>query len=174
MTHGEVRKSDMYLSDRGNFDSMVNDRRPQTMLITQVMQSIPSVLLESLITFARIHVTNMTIDGSVVVTITDPISFVELPRGYLIPFIPVLEKRLRHIIFSDIAQNQYVPFDLTLAIDIFGETFATLGFNGEIPVPYSIPTYCDSMLSPIVTTNGGVLGQMSNDVNYLISQVCGV
>lgn len=174
MTHGEAKKKDIYVSERGNFDTMVNDRRPQTMLITQVMQSIPSVLLESLITFARINVTNMTLDGSVVVTVTDPISFVELPKGYLIPFIPTLERRLRHIIFSDIAQNQYVPFDLTLTIDIFGETFAMLGYNGEFPTPYSIPTYCDSMLSPIVTTNGNVLGQMSNDVNYLISQVCGI
>lgn len=174
MSHGEAQKNDIYLSDRGNFDTMVNDRRPQTMLVTQVMQSLPSVLLESLITFARIHVTNMTMDGSVLVTVTDPIPFVELPKGYLIPMIPTLEKRLRHIIFNDIANNQYVPFEMTLTIDVFGETFVMLGFNGEQPVPYSIPTYCDSMLSPIVTTNGAVLGQMSQDVNYLISQVCGV
>lgn len=174
MSRGEAQKQDIYISDRGNFDSMVNDRRPQTMLITQIMQSVPAVLLESLITVARIHVTNMTPSGEIQVTLTDPISFVDLPAGYLIPMVPTIERRLQHIIFNDIAANQFVPFDLYLTVDLFGESFANMSYNGEMAVPYSIPTYCDSMMSPIVTTNGGVLGQMSNDVQYLISQVCGV
>lgn len=169
----KLKKHDVYISDRGNFDSMVGDRRPQTLLITQIMQSIPGVLLESLISFARIRVTNMTVDNSVMVSIVDPMSFADLPEGYLITQIPHLEQRLKHIIFNDIAFSNYVPFDLSLTVDIFGESFALLGYNGQPQVPYSIPTYCDSMLSPIVTTNGNVLGTMANDVRYLVGQTVG-
>lgn len=172
-TRGEAQKHDVYISDRGNFDSMVGDRRPQTLLITQIMQSIPGVLLESLISFARIRVTNTTVDNSVIVSIVDPMSFADLPEGYLITQIPHLEQRLKHIIFNDIAFSNYVPFDLSLTVDIFGESFALLGYNGQPQVPYSIPTYCDSMLSPIVTTNGNVLGTMANDVRYLVGQTVG-
>ncbi len=172
-TRGEAQKRDVYISNRGDFDSMVGDIRPQTLLITQVMQSVPGVLLEALISFARIRVTNMTTDGSVMVSILNPMSFADLPEGYLISQIPFLEQRLKHIIFNDIAFSNYVPFDLTLTVDIFGESFALLGYNGQPQVPYSIPTYCDSMLSPIVTTNGNVLGTMANDVRYLVGQTIG-
>lgn len=173
-TRGEAQKQDVYISNRGDFDSMVGDQRPQTLLITQIMQSIPGVLLESLISFVRIHVTNMTTDGSVMVSLVNPMSFADLPEGYLITQIPFIEQRLKHIIFNDIAFSNYVPFDLTLTVDIFGESFALLGYNGNPQIPYSIPTYCDSMLSPIVTTNGNVLTSMANDVRYLVGQTVGI
>lgn len=169
----KAMESDIYLGNRHNHDSMINDRRPQTMLMAQVMQSIPGVLIENLISFARIHVTNMTPTGELIVTITDPFGLITLPPGYLVHRIPHIQQRLAQIIFGDLSFNTFIPFNMSLMVDVFGESFVEIGFNGEPPIPYSIPTYCDAMLTSIVTTNGGVLGNIANDTRYLISQTCG-
>ena len=107
------------------------------------------------------------------VTITDPMSYVNLGSQYLISKIPYLEQRLQSIVFSDIGFNQYIPFDAWFTIDVFGESYVRIAFNGDPNyTPYSFASYCDAMSSMIVSTNGQALGKISNDLDFLIKQTC--
>ncbi len=173
VNRSQAQKQDIWLSNRGDFDTMVGDRRPQTALVNQIMQSLPGTLISSLMSFARVHVTNMTPNGQLVVTITDPISYVNLGSQYLISKIPYLEQRLQAVVFSDIGFNQYIPFDAWFTVDVFGESFVRIAFNGDQHyTPYSFASYCDAMSSMMVSTNGQALGKISNDLDFLIKQTC--
>lgn len=169
----QIQKRDMFLSNAGDYDPMVGDRRPQTILVEQIMQSLPGVLITSLISFARIHVTNMNAGGRLMVTITDPISYANLGSSYIINKIPYLEQHLRHIVFMDIGFNQFVPFDAWFTIDTFGESFVRIAYNGEPNyTPYSFATYSDAMATSLVSTDGRTLPAIANDLNYLIQHTC--
>lgn len=169
----QMQKRDMFLSAAGDYDPMVGDRRPQTVLVEQIMQSLPGVLISSMISFARIHVTNMNPGGNLMVTITDPISYANLGSNYIISKIPYLEQHLRQIVFMDIGFNQYVPFDAWFTVDTFGESFVRIAYNGETNyTPYSFATYSDAMATSLVSTDGRTLPTIAHDLNYLISHTC--
>lgn len=173
VNRAQAQQQDIFISNRGDYDTMVGDRRPQTMLVNQIMQSLPGTLISSLMSFARVHVTNMNPGGQLMVTITDPMSYVNLGSQYLISKIPYLEQRLQSIVFSDIGFNQYIPFDAWFTIDVFGESYVRIAFNGDPNyTPYSFASYCDAMSSMIVSTNGQALGKISNDLDFLIKQTC--
>lgn len=170
----EAKKRDIYQGNASEVSSIVGDRSPQTMLVLQLMQSIPALLLTSLISMATIRVTNMTLDGSIFLSLTNPMSFASLPQGHLINTIPFVEEKIKHIIFNDLVQNKHIAFDAIFTIDIFGESFVSMSYNGEPHRPYSIPTYCDGLTTSVVTANTQVLNTISHDLNYLVTQACGV
>lgn len=165
----QLKKNDIFLADHREYDQLTGDRRPQTILVEQIMQSLPGSLISSLISFARIHVTNMGPGGQLLVTITDPISYANLGSNYLVSKIPFLEQQLQRLVFSDIGFNQYIPFDAWFTIDVFGESFVRIAFNGEhFYTPYAFATYSDASSSMLVTSNGASLPAIANDLNFLI------
>lgn len=165
----QMQKNDIFLADHREYDQLIGDRRPQTLLVEQIMQSLPGALIGSLISFARIHVTNMGPGGRLMVTITDPISYANLGAQYLVNKIPFLEQQLQRLVFADIGFNQYIPFDAWFTVDVFGESFVRIAFNGEhFYTPYAFATYGDASASMLVTSNGNTLPAIANDLNYLI------
>jgi hypothetical protein len=170
-TLGDAAVRDIYRANAGDFDTMVNDRRPATLMFMQLMQSVPAMLLQNLITVARVSATNMTLDGSIQVFVTDPQSFADLPQGYLMEKVQIVQQRLQHLVFNDMAFSRQAPFDIQLTIEVFGESFGMISYNGEPHVPYTQTSYADAMFTSLVTPNVNVLASMANDINYLIMSV---
>ena len=171
-TRAGAQATDAFVSDRSNFDSMVGDRRPTTDFYNRVMASLPGVMLTSLVVFGRIHVTNMTADGSTQCFLNDPISFVDIPPGFLIGRIPFLQEKFKSLIFNDIGLPPHLPFDAHFTIDAFGESFGSISINCEQAVPYTAASYADSTASQLVSANGNVLPAMANDINFLVTHIC--
>lgn len=171
-SRGPGQSTDQFVSNAADFNSTVGDRRASTDFYNRVMASLPGLMLTSLLVFARIHVTNMTADGSIQCYISDPISFVDIPPGYLISRIPFLQTKFKSLIFNDIGLPPHVPFDAHFTIDAFGESFGSISVNCEQAIPYTAPSYADSTSSQLVATNGAVLPSMANDLNYLVTTVC--
>lgn len=168
---GAGQRADMYMANAQEYDTMVGDRRPSTDFYNRVMASLPGLMLTSLIVFGRVHVTNMTPDNSIQCFITDPISFVDIPPGYLIGRIPFLQEKFKALIFGDLGLPAHVPFDAHLSIDAFGESFGSISVNCEQAIPYTAPSYADSMSSQLIAPNGAALPAMANDINYLVTHI---
>ena len=163
---------DIFMACASDFDTMIGDRRKSTEFFNRVMNTLPGLMLSSLIVFARFHVSNMTLDGSTQCFINDPISFVDIPSGYLMSRVPFLQEKFKQLIFNDLGLPHHMPFDAHLTVDAFGESFGTVAINGEPPVPYTMPSYADSMMSQLITPNGNVLAAMANDINHLVATTC--
>ncbi len=171
-SRGAAQAQDQFVANAADFNTTVGDRRASTDFYNRVMASLPGLMLTSLLVFARIHVTNMTADGSIQVYISDPISFVDIPAGYLIGRIPFLQTKFRSLIFNDIGLPSHVPFDAHFTIDAFGESFGSISINCEQAVPYTATSYADSTSTQLVAAGGNVLPTMANDINFLVTSVC--
>lgn len=165
-------RDDIFVSDHNNFQSTIGDRRLGTLINERVMSSLPGLMLSSLLVYARVHITNMTPDGSLACVVTDPISFVDIPPGYLMNRIPFLQEKFKSLIFQDIGLPQHVPIDAFFTVDAFGESFSNISVNCEPHVPYPTASYSDSTASQLVASQGMVLPTMANDINYLVTATC--
>lgn len=168
---------DKYMSRRGENELLFNpvtmhyNGSPQALIATTIMQSIPAILLSNYIVRCVIVATNMTIGGGIHVEVRTPMSFIDLPQGYLIHHIPTVEENLRLNVFSDLPVNKEAPFTIELHVDIFGASFVNVQYNTPERVPFSIPSFCDGMFTPIVAPTRSPLEKISNDVKYLFEQL---
>lgn len=170
----EVQTADgaRYVARRGTYQTFVDNTgrmntSAEAMLVTAITQSIPGVLLVNLVGRCRIVASNMNVGGQISVQMTDVISFTDLPQGWLISRVPQIEQTLRATIFNDLPINTHIPFLITIVIDIFGQTFVEVSYNGAKPQPFAIPQYSDAMFSPMVSPNITALDQISNDLSYI-------
>lgn len=164
--------TDIFVPEADHYDSMVGSMSKQMQVVTQLIQSIPALLLRDLIVECKMHVTNMTsFTGTPTVTITDPIAFADLPPGYLIDRIPKIAKRLETVVFNNLAGEIHAPFSCNLKINTMGETIVDIVYNGEAPFSTAIPSYCDAIHSLVVAPSHQTLTDIASDLDSISSEL---
>lgn len=178
--HGKVEQGvvtgfngDKYSTNRGESEMFVNhvgdvNVTTEALLATTVSQMIPGILLNNYITRCLIRVTNMTmVPGQLHIEVTSPASYVDLPPEYLISRIPMLKDQLAAMVFKDLPIPVGMPFSFMIVSDVFGHSFVNVSINGKPDVPFSIPQYCDAMMSLLVANSTHPLNQISNDIKFI-------
>lgn len=165
---------DIYVARRGEYKPWVTqngaDMSVEATVSRLLLQSVPSLLMQKLISRCVVRATNMVAGmnpGQVHVEITSPVPYADIPQGYIIDQIPTLERLLGQVIFKDMPVNEYAPFNVIMSIDTFGDSFIQMSYNGSPLQPYHSTTWCDAMDSPIVTLNSQPLDQIANDIKYI-------
>lgn len=162
---------DKYAIRRGENEQMITASGVNTsahaLIAYSLMQSIPGLLLTHFINRCVIVATNMTVNGGLHLEIRTPQGMTDLPSQFIMERIPALESVLFRTVFMDLPVNKEVDFFIEIFADVFGESFICVRYNGSYPVPFSFPSYCDAMMSPILAATQQPLEQMSNDIRYL-------
>lgn len=171
VTVRDTGQSDHYQAVAGDYDSLVGNQLMETNVFHRIMNTVPGLMLNSLIVSARIHVTNMTVNGQMSCMITDPLSFADVPAAYILERIEYIQTRFVNVAFKDIGLPPHMPFDAYFTIDAFGESFASISVNGGVHIPYTSASYADGRSTQIVSANGDVLPRISNDLKYLATNL---
>ncbi|MDD2879638.1 MAG: hypothetical protein PHQ58_04310 [Rhodoferax sp.] len=140
-----------------------------TQAATVLAQSVPGYLLQFGINKIRLFSTNMDLGMNVTTRIGDAKSFnsgEDLSRN-----IQAFLFRLENELLKNISMSNGISFSLELVCDLLGETWITLGLNGEPPTCYVTPSFCDALMAPVVTSNYMVLNAMANDFDTLMQDV---
>jgi len=143
-----------------------------TTMIANIMAStIPALALDHMITKIWFTATNETFNDQVVVELnhsnqSPPLSFVE--GKDLTRQIQSFVHRIQHYVMRDITHNNMVGVSVSVRYEALGDTFISVSCNGEPPVDYVIPTFCDSLFSPIMTDNSNDLYSLSGDFQTLM------
>lgn len=163
--------NDKYMIRRGENEQWITEHgvnlSQEALIANAVMQSVPAALLRNLVVRCVLVATNMRVGGGIHVEIRTPFAITDVPQGYLMSRIPLIERELASIIFNDLPINRHAPFFIEIHMDIFGESFVRVGFNGNRPVPFTSTSYCDAMTSPMVSATNHPLEQMSHDIRFL-------
>ena len=111
----------------------------------------------------------MTPDGSVTITVTG--------CNFMLPVVdePMRAKAVEVAIATDIA-NQVVSkgvsdFDITMSCTLMGSNELSVAINGNPPIPYSAPSYCDSAFTPVVGAGENSIASLSHDMNVMLNTV---
>lgn len=165
---------DKYVNRRGENEVFISssgvNASYEAIIASSVMQSVPALFLTNFIGQAVLTATNMTMHGGVHVELRTPIAITELPSAFIMGRIPQLQQQLSRVIFQDLPVNKEVPFYIEMHVDVFGESFVRVSYNGGIMTPFSVPSYCDAMMSPLIAATQQPLIDISHDIRYLVGE----
>lgn len=143
-----------------------------TTLIANILASnIPALALEHLITKIWFTSTNETMTGETITelnhTVQNPVT--SFTAGVdITPQIRAFLNRVTHFVMRDITHSNMMGVSISVRYDALGDTFVTVSCDGEPPVDYIVPTFCDSLFAPVVANNSEALYNISNDFGMLL------
>jgi hypothetical protein len=87
------------------------------------------------------------------------------------PYLAAFTERLKNEVLKGISNNNLITFDLTMQIDLVGETFIRISLNGQPHIDYMMPSFCDALAAPVLTQDGSDLYTMANDLTTLAENI---
>lgn len=132
-------------------------------------QSVPSLMMDLLLTRISFSATNQTITGETVVTPMDHDSFAE--DMDMRPYVEHFITRLTTEVLRGLTTNSHMDFSLSMMVDTVGETRISLSLAGAPFVDYVTPSFCDALFSPVLTNNHQHILNVANDLQVLSDQV---
>lgn len=143
----------------------------EAMAGTMVHQSIGGIMSDCLITSVSFIAHNDTLTGEVDFRITaPPRSFsehVDIRRIIDNVFIP----RVMNEIISDVSMDNQLSFSLECTFDLIYESTIQVSIDGGDPAFYIIPSFCDSLSSPVLSVDGETTQTMAEDVRSMLESL---
>ena len=143
-----------------------------TQIANILSQSVPALLMETGLTMMDFQCTNMGVIGVPVKTqVNNADGFargLDYSRNIML-FI----HRFEHELFRDLSRNNMFGLAVTMTVDILGETRVRVQVEGDVPVDYVTPSFCDALMTPIITQNPNIVTGLSMDMNNAMMQLNG-
>jgi len=146
-----------------------NTTTPETVAAATLSYSVPSVMMELMLTELTFRTTNMTVDGSIPVDIYHAMSFASGIN--LQPYLQRFIDRFVSEIMPDISHRNQVGINLMMDIDVLGDTRIEIQYNGGPSTPYVIPSFSDARFSPIVTPDDSYLDRVITAVGTMANNL---
>ena len=141
----------------------------ETVMATVLSHSIPSIMMDLMLTKLAFVVTNQTLDGSFKITYTHVQGFTD--GVDLTPYIRHFEHRLFTEVLRDLSRNNQLGLNLVVQLDIIGDTVIDISLNSAPSIRYVTPSFCDALMSPVITNNNMNLQTLANDITSLVENM---
>jgi len=165
----EVKRSRLPMAQRG--DSEVWEScGPETLAAQVLCNSVPSIMLDNMLTRFAFTLTNATLGGQPRLEFTDFDSFSNIDMR---PYIQRTIERIIGEVFPDVTHNGAIPVFARMVVDVLGETRVEISYNGGPLTPYTLASFADANFSPIVTNHQGLIGQIATDIRELVGSLNG-
>ena len=141
----------------------------ETSIVYSLTHMMPSIMRNMLLEKLVVSITNNTIGGRPLI---QPISYHEMFAGsinqqtihYLIGQIE------RHIVIG-LLSSKAVMYNIMMEIDILGTSSFNISIDGKPPIPYVAPSFCDSVMSPMIGKNIHSLEIMAHELSGLTNGI---
>lgn len=143
-----------------------------TQVANILSQSVPALLMETGLTMMDFQSTNMGVIGVPVKTQVNNANGFAQGLDYT-RNIMLFIHRFEHELFKDLSRNNMFGLAITMAVDILGETRVRVQIEGEPPVDYVTPSFCDALMAPVITQNPNVVTGLTMDMNNAMSVLNG-
>jgi len=147
----------------------------ETQLATILSQAVPAIMMD--LAFAKIAVssTNRTVGGQIATQISTWQDFPSLAQAQvdMRPNLQEFVKRLETEVLVDLSFNGQVDFAINVFADLLGETLIDIEFGGNEKHTFSVPSFSDALLVPLVTQNDRRGSQIASDFQDLFHNVLG-
>ena len=141
-----------------------NGNMHETVMATILGHSVPAIMLDLMLTKLAFVATNQTLHGGFDIRIVGAMSFAEID---LTPYLVMFEDRLRAEVLTDLSMSNMFSLNLQCEFDVLGESSIQIGLESNPIVPFVIPSFCDALMTPVMTNNSFNLKQIAHDVGSL-------
>lgn len=138
-----------------------------------IAQTVPSVMMDTFFRSISISVTNghgpnnyiFDVNPAMTRTLVNISS--DMAMGYVMEF----ERRMKTDILNIISKGNQIPFKLVVSSDLAGETIIDIALGSDPLTRYVAPTFSDSLFTPVITRDLGLVSNISNDLIWLVGEV---
>lgn len=142
-----------------------------TVVATTLSSAIPALMMELMISKIVFSSTNHDLMGRINTVIIDAKSLtsVEMVENY-----EMFKRRLEKEVIMDITYGNQEAYMMQVSSDLFGDTQLTISIGSNPPVTFTTPSFCDGLLTQVVTNSKehffGVVNDFENLINHLNPQ----
>lgn len=130
--------------------------------------AVPALMMELMITRLTFKSTNHDIGGR-------PRTDILYGRGFSNMDMTMHYERFKllfeKLIVSDLTYGNSMGYFIEMNVDLMGETWIKISLDGQPPIDYVTPSFCDALFSPIITTSQETILNLSQDFSSLIGSV---
>lgn len=140
---------------------------PEAVIATALSHSVPALMMDLMITQVEFAATNQTMEPGFTVMMHHIAGFTD---G--IDMTPYLQRFIEHLkvkILQDLTNNNMLDFNLHMRVDVLGETFISVQVGSNPAVPFVTPSFCDALITPMMTNNQSHLQMVAHDIGTLYS-----
>lgn len=139
----------------------------ETQYATILGNAVPALLMELMISKMSFMATNHVAYGEAAITLLDGIS---ITGTDITQFFEMFKDRFVKEIMNDITYNNQIKYNLTMHVDVFGDTVIDIQLDNGV-IRYTIPTFCDSVITPMATTNYNQFTNMTTGIEQVLVNV---
>lgn len=143
-----------------------NGSNRETLAATTLSNAIPAVMMELMISKLVFRSTNHDTTGVANTIIIDALS---LTNTDISMNLELFKRRLEREIMFDLTYGNSELYMLEMRVDMFGETTISISIGSGPVVTYTTPSFCDSLITPVVTMNKDNFFGVVNDFETLFN-----
>lgn len=141
----------------------------ETIVATIVAQAVPAIMTDLMLTSISFSANNLvSVGNDFAITIHGFKTF--LTDVDITPQLQQFLYRLKNEILIAVTFNGQKPIKLDATVDILGDTFIGIQMNSH-NYEYQVPSFCDALLTPVVTSNIQQLDTVAGVVHGLVSSL---
>lgn len=149
-------------------------QRPDDVLAwisTVLASSVPTIMMEMRLTRLDFSANNHDSQGFNTVIINGVRDIME--RSPQRDDLEAFKMRFIHEVMRDITHNNETTYMLHMSVDLFGETLIDISFGGSPMVRYAVPSFCDAVMSPVLSPQENILFNTAHDVTQILGSIHG-
>lgn len=141
-----------------------NGTTAEVQVASILSHSIPSLMMDLMMTKLVFKATNRTTNGQMLIT---PITAHGFANIDLSPYMNQFINRANIEVFRGLTHDGQIDFDLEMMVDILGDTTITISMHGQPPYTFTLPSFCDALYTPVMSTNDATLTELARNMHSL-------
>jgi len=147
-----------------------NNRMAETSIAFSITHALPALMSRFMVATLVFSVTNRTtslMDDGPQATIVDLTPMFDDTVGPA--HMETLKNELANEIVRGILSNHVTDYKIDIIANLLDEAAINISINGQMPVPYKAPMFCDSLYSPCIGLNRSNAENISSGVESLFT-----
>lgn len=143
-------------------------RDAYTQAASIIAQAVPAMMMDMMIGSISVHSTNLNLGGQPCTVILSGAGFSTLD---MTPTFNEFITRFDTEIVKNITYNGAISYTLSVTSNVLGDTKITISLNGDHEVDYVVPSFCDNLFAPVLTTSQQTMTNITDFADTLVSNV---
>lgn len=157
----------MQMGEAGQM-SYWNGSDRSTLVATMLGNAVSALMMDLLITKIAFRSTNQDVSGIVNTILIDAksLSSADMRQSY-----EHFVRRFNQEVMYDLTFGNQDIYQVEMQADLFGDTYINLSLNGGPMIPYNTPSFCDSLMTPVITGSREDYYKISSDFETMFNNV---
>lgn len=137
-----------------------------TVIASQIVQSVPGMMMNLMLTELDFSVTNETSDGSWLIEFGNVQSFND---GDNIAQVNAFAFKLEHELMPGLSRGGLIPMTVHASFNVVAQTAIDISIDGSELIPFMAPSFCDGLFTSVRAPDTNTLDRFADNLSKIIT-----